>query len=155
MSCIVGDFTYCLFQYKKMFFTDYSDVYTEARVLCTKALHVGNLCPLHVLINVTLSIHNDVLHLGGGNTFVKVHIQLGHRNKTYTYVYGKQISQHTVETLSHNYSLTSQCLEGSSDCHHHWVEQLPYKKPKYRCQSHQDHETGAYSHQESYCLPVG
>ena len=59
-------FTYCLFQYRKMFFTDYSDVYTEARVLCTIALHVGNLCPLHVLIKVTLSIHNDVLHLGRG-----------------------------------------------------------------------------------------
>ena len=60
-----------------------------------------------------------------------------------------------LQIPSHNYSLTSQCLEGSCDCHHHWVEQLPHKKSKYRCQSHQDYETGAYSHQQSYCLPVG
>ena len=54
-----------------MFFTDYSDMYTEAHVLCTKALHVGKLCPLHVLINVTLNIQNDVLHLGRGECVCK------------------------------------------------------------------------------------
>lgn len=143
MSCVVGDLTYCLFQYTKMFFT-------EACVLCTKELHVGNLCPLHVLISSCTIYTQWCAALGeGGDVFAKVVVQLRHRNKTY------KLANTQLQTPGHNYSLTSQCLEGSGDCHHHWVEQLPHKKPKYRCQSHQDYETGAYSHQESYCLPVG